>query len=96
MFCSNPARAILQYFLLCSLSSWEEELTCLKKSKTEDKNCQTQVCSAVIQTLVDEECKQVSECDTQGPGVIRVRKGEVEGGGKTHQDKSETDNTEYY
>lgn len=38
--------------------------------------------SVVIQTVIDEECGQVSKCDTQGPGVIRVRKGEkrVEGG----------------
>lgn len=52
------------------------EVTCFKKSKKEGKSCQTQVCSAIIQTLVDEECRQVSKCDTQGPGVIGVRKGE--------------------
>lgn len=40
--------------------------------------------SVVIQTVIDEECGQVSKCDTQGPGVIRVRKEEkgVEGGKK--------------
>lgn len=74
------------------------EFTCFKKSKTEDKEL-TKTNLLCCHTAADKECRQVSKGDTQGPGLIRVRKGgktEEWKRGKTHQDHPETGNTEYY